>query len=85
MTPNSDSTTHLGVPRAAKLQLLDPRVWACGIRAYRHGHQASRPVGDPFVMPGLFLIEGDRVAWQFIPNHMGELPRVAEIPRPVVV
>ena len=75
----------LGVPKAAKLQLIDPRVWACGIRASRKGHKAGRPVGDPFVMPGLFLVEEDRISWKFIPDHMGGLPRLAEIPRPVVV
>ncbi len=75
----------LGVPKAPKRQLLDPRVWACGIRASRGGHKAGRPVGDPFVMPGLFLVEGDRVTWSFIPGHMGGLPNVADIPRPVVV
>lgn len=75
----------LGVPMAAKLQLLDPRVWACGIRASRKGHKAGRPVGDPFVMPGLFLVEEERVVWQYIPDHMGGLPRIADIPRPVVV
>ncbi len=75
----------LGVPRAAKLQLLDPRVWACGIRATRKGHTAATPVGDPFVMPGLFLVEGDCVTWKSIPDHMGELPKVADIPRLLVV
>jgi hypothetical protein len=74
-----------GVPRASKLQLLDPRVWACGIRARRGGHKATRPVGDPFVMPALVLVEGDRVSWRFVPSHMGGLLRVEDIPRPLVV
>jgi hypothetical protein len=82
--PKQDFYKALGVPKAAKLQLFDPRVWACGIRASRKGHKAARPVGDPFMMPGLFLVEGDRITWKFIPEHMGELPRVADIPRPVV-
>jgi hypothetical protein len=42
-------------------------------------------VGDPFVMPGLFLVEGDQVTWKFIPEHMGGLPQVADIPRPALV
>ena len=83
--PKQKFYNGLGVPRATKLQLLDPRVWACGIRASRKGHKAARPVGDPFVMPGLFLVEGDRINWKFIPDHMGGLPRIADIPRPVVV
>ena len=83
--PNRRLYKALGVPKAQALQLLDPRVWACGIRATRQGHKPGKPVGDPFVMPGLFLVEHDQVAWKFVPGHMGELPKVAEIPRPLVV
>jgi hypothetical protein len=75
----------LGVPSASPLQLLDPRVWACGIRATRSGHKPSKPVGDPLIMPGLFLVEGNHVTWKFIPEYMGGLPRLADVPRPVVV
>ncbi len=75
----------LGVPKAPAYQLLDPRVWACGLRATRKGHSAGRPVGDPFVMPALFLVEEDRLTWRYVPDHMGGLPRAAEIPRPVVI
>ena len=83
--PNRFFSKALGVPTASPLQLLDPRVWACGLRATRQGHKQGKPVGDPFVMPALFLIEGNQVTWKFIPEHMGGLPRLAEIPRPVVV
>jgi hypothetical protein len=75
----------LSVPSASPLQLLDPRVWACGFRATRNGHKQSKPVGDPLVMPGLFLVEGNQVTWKFIPDQMGGLPRLADVPRPVVV
>jgi hypothetical protein len=75
----------LGVPSASVVQLLDPRVWACGIRAFREGHKPGKPVGDPLVMPGLFLVEGGQVTWRFVPGHMGGLPRLADIPRPVAV
>jgi len=75
----------LGVPSASPLQLFDPRVWACGIRATRHGHEQGKPVGDPLVLPGLFLVEGNQVTWRFIPERMGGLPRLADVPRPVVV
>ena len=74
-----------GVPRAPKRQMLNPRVWLCGVRASGKGHRPGMPIGDPFQMPGLFLIEGDRIAWSFLPAHMGELPQVADIPRPLVV
>ena len=65
----------LGVPKASKAQLLDPRVWACGFRASRNGHKAARPVGDLFMMPSgvksfLFVFKGggagdDRAVFAF--------------------
>lgn len=70
-----------GVPRASALQLLDPRVWACGVRAVGGGYKPGKPIGDPLVMPGLFLVEGGRVTWEFVPGHMGGLPPVDRIPR----
>jgi hypothetical protein len=75
----------LGVPNASSLQLLDPRVWACGIRATRGGHKQGKPVGDPLIKPGLFLVEGNQVTWKFIPDQLGGLPRLDEVPRPMVV
>ena len=74
----------LGVPKASPLQLLDPRVWACGVRATRRGHSQTAPIGDPLVMPALFLVEERQVSWSFIPDQLGGLPRVADIPRPAV-
>ena len=49
------------------------------------GTQGGKPIGDPFLMPALFLVEGDRIVWRFVPDHLGGLPRFADIPRPVVV
>jgi len=75
-----------GVPTASPLQLLDPRVWACGIRATRNGYkQQGKPVGNPFVKPGLFLVQAEQVTWSFIPDQLGGLPRLTEIPRPLTV
>ena len=73
-----------GVPKASPLQLLDPRVWACGMRATRHGHKAGPAVGDPLVMPALFLSRGPG-RLEVDPDHMGGLPQVSEIPRLEVV
>jgi hypothetical protein len=83
--PNRFYYKALGVPSASPLQLLDPRLWACGMRATRQGHKQGKPVGDPFVMPGLFLVEGNQVTWKFIPDQMGGLPRLLDIPKPLTV
>jgi hypothetical protein len=83
--PNRLFSKALGVPKASPIQLLDPRVWACGIRATTRGHTQGGPIGDPMVMPALFLIEGDQVIWKQIPDLMGQLPRVADVPRALMV
>jgi hypothetical protein len=83
--PNRFYYKALGVPSASPLQLFDPRLWACGMRATRRGHKQGKPVGDPLVKPALVLVEGNQVAWKFIPDQMGGLPALADIPRPVVV
>jgi hypothetical protein len=83
--PDRFFSRALGVPKASPVGLLDPRVWACGMRATRGGHRPGKPVGDPLIMPGLFLVEGNQVTWKFIPGHMGGLPALADIPRPVMV
>ena len=75
----------LGVPSASPVQLLDPRVWACGVRAFRDGHRPGKPAGDPLILPALFLVEADRATWRFVPGHMGGLPNLADIPRGVAV
>lgn len=66
-----------GLPRAPKTQLLDPRVWACGLRSTVKGFWGGGPIGDPFALPGLLLLDGDQVTWRFDPKHMGERPALA--------
>lgn len=64
-------------------QLFGPRVWACAIRAVAKGNmqRLAKPVGDPWTMPGLFLIEpGGRVLWRHQFAHIGDHPDYAAIP-----
>lgn len=37
--------------------LLSPRLWGRGLRATLHGHFAGLPKGDPFQMPGVFIVD----------------------------
>jgi hypothetical protein len=65
-------------------QMFGPRVWACGLRAAAKGHRIGRPIGDPWTMPGLFLLQpaatGDAVvSWEHRPKHAGDHPDFAEL------
>ncbi len=45
-----------GIERGGLRDMFGPEVWACGLRAARKGHFIGRPVGDPWVLPGAFLV-----------------------------
>jgi len=60
--------------------MLSPGVVACGIRATVKGNFAGRAIGDPQLMPGLFVVEDERVIWQHDFRHAGDHPDFAAIP-----
>lgn len=64
-----------GVGRGGWREMFGPEVWACGLRAVGKGHFIGLPVGDPFVMPGAFLVSssGD-VLWRHDFKHAGDHP-----------
>jgi hypothetical protein len=65
----------LGIERGGLREMFGPEVWSCGLRAVGKGHFIGLPVGDPFVMPGAFLVSsaGD-VLWQHDFRHAGDHP-----------
>ncbi len=64
-----------GVERGGWREMFGPEVWACGLRAVSKGHFIGLPVGDPFVMPGAFLVSasGD-ILWRHEFQHAGDHP-----------
>ena len=47
----------LGSRRGGWWQMFRPVVWLHGWRALRKGHRVGRPIGDPWRMPVLMLVE----------------------------
>lgn len=65
----------LGIQRGGMREMFGPEVFACGMRAAAKGHFIGQPVGDPWVMPGLFLVDAQgAVVWSHDFRHAGDHP-----------
>jgi hypothetical protein len=60
--------------------LLGPRSWLPALRAVLKGNGMGKPVGDVQVMPGVFLVHGDRILWSHSFSGPGDHPDWAAIP-----
>lgn len=69
-----------GIGQGGAREMFGPRVWLAGLRASLKGHAAGRAVGDPWRMPGAFLVRGDQVLWSHTYRHAGDHPDLARIP-----
>jgi hypothetical protein len=56
------------------VQLLGPRVWVRGIEAAAKGNFIGKPLGDPLVLPGYFLIYDNQIIWQYLSQHSADHP-----------
>lgn len=70
----SDPDRHLfrgfGLGRWTLAQLFAPRVWRAAWKALRFG--VGKPVGDPLRKSGWYLVDGERVLWRQVHEHVGE-------------
>lgn len=63
-----------GLSRGGPLQVLGPRVWWRAAVAAVHGHRPGRKGGDPWQMPGVFLVEQGRLIADFQYHDVSERP-----------
>ena len=80
----SDPDKHLykafDIGRATFGQGFGPMVWSCAIRSIAKGNTIGKMVGDPWLMPGAFLITPDRsIAWQHQFKHVADHPDWASV------
>ncbi|MCB0155107.1 MAG: AhpC/TSA family protein [Anaerolineae bacterium] len=68
-----------GLKQGSLGQMFGPEVVACGLKAALKGNTVGQPVGDPWQMPGLFLVRGPAILWQHDYRHIGDHPDFAEI------
>ena len=64
-----------GLGRGGPRKLAGPGTWTAGLRALSKGHLVGRPVGDPLVLPGLFLVAEHQILWHHEFAHSGDLPK----------
>ena len=69
-----------GLERAGFGQVFGPGAMACSLRAAGKGHIVGKPVGDPWQMPGLFLVQGPDVLWAHDFAHIGDHPDFTTMP-----
>ena len=67
------------IQRGGLKEMFGPEVWVCGVRATAKGHTIGQKTGDPWVMPGLFLVKGEQILWQHDFKHAGDHPNFLKI------
>jgi hypothetical protein len=68
-----------GLGRGGTREMFGPGVWAAGLRAVPKGNLGGRPVGDPWIMPGLLLLEGEAILWEPRYRNAGDHPDLTRI------
>lgn len=64
--PDRKLYAAFGLGRADGKQVFSPKVFARGFGATLRGHFVGMPIGDPWQMPGVFLVERDgAVSWEY--------------------
>ena len=69
-----------GLQRGKFMQVMGPGAAVCSLRAAGKGYLPGTPVGDPWQMPGMFLVAGGRVLWQHDFAHIGDHPDFRALP-----
>lgn len=78
--PSKTFYTAFGLERGSFAQVFGPGMMACSIRAAGKGHLPGKVVGDPWQMPGLFLVQGPDVLWTHDFAHIGDHPDLTTLP-----
>jgi peroxiredoxin len=64
-----------GLTRGTNAQILNFRTITRGIRAYRHGYRQTKPMGDPFQLPGAFVIDTEgQIVWEYKGKDAADFP-----------
>ncbi len=59
--PDQTAYRAFGLARGGMAEMFGPQVMARGLQAALHGHFMGMPRGDPFQLPGVFIVDRDGV------------------------
>ncbi len=79
--PDGHFYEALGITRGGFVRMFGPDVWAARRRAKGKGHEQGDRMGDIWRMPGMMLVQGDRIIWRHAYRHAGDLPDFEAVPR----
>lgn len=78
--PDAEIYRAFGLDRQTVVDLFDLKLWKRGFEsAFLSGHGAGVPVGDPFRMPGVFLIHKGRILREFRHETPADRPDYLEM------
>lgn len=79
--PKRRGYREFGLKRGSMWQImLSPTVVARGLQAARKGHFVERVVGDPFLLPGTFIIDGEGIVrYARYARHSADHPPTDEL------
>lgn len=74
-----------GLERTTQFKALSPLVLGAMARAAAKWHLPGHTQGDPLQLPGMFLVKGTTVVWQYEYRNMGDHPDFPSIPSAVAL
>lgn len=77
--PDKELYRLMGLARGTLRNFFGLDVLRRGLQARSEGHSVGKVVGDPWMMPGWFLVRGTRIAWSFRGRHAGDHPNYDEV------
>lgn len=77
--PDGELYAAFEVPRGGWREMFGLRSWIAGIRATAQGHLVNRKLGDPWTLPTVVALRGDRVVARFVGEHAGDHPDMSTL------
>ena len=77
--PSQELYAAFDLGRASLGQIAGPALFGAGLRTVLAGHLPGRPIGDPWVMSGWFLVRDGEVRWRQQHAHSADPRRWDEL------
>lgn len=68
-----------GLSRASLKEMFGPGVWLKALKTMRSGYSPGRPIGNPWLMPGVFLVREGLILRRWESRNIGDNPDFGEL------